>query len=223
MMSLTHTLPRNLLSTVGRTLTTRNVARRVQACSISTASQASHRPGSPASPFVSRRPTSLQNPACPTGVRHKSKRSRASAVENVDEPRVGDEDVPVMNTKGKGAKAAKSGSRGTKSKRGDVEQAEVEDDSRYQTSTKNDELPDEKYHEEAVKANMRRAVERCKNTVTKMIGMQGRADPGECLFVRRDGSVRLLAYIAMFHRPRTMQPCSTQSEYGEMKARRSIR
>ncbi|CAO1629781.1 unnamed protein product [Sympodiomycopsis kandeliae] len=114
---------------------------------------------------------------CPSYVRYKSKRSKASFASNVDEPSAGqgEEDVPVMNTKGKGSKS--NATKGAKSKRGNREQAEVEDDRTYSTSTKNDELPGERYDEKALTSNMNRAVERCKSTVTQMVGMHGRADP----------------------------------------------
>ncbi|CAO1618882.1 unnamed protein product [Parajaminaea phylloscopi] len=113
----------------------------------------------------------------PAQIRLKSKKSRASLASNVDEPRVGDGDVPVMKTKGKGANATKSGARGAKSKRGNREQDEVEDDSSYKTSTKNEDLPGESYNEDTIKSNLKRSVERCKQTVMQMVGMHGRADP----------------------------------------------
>lgn len=111
-------------------------------------------------------------------MRYKSKRSKASFASNVNEPSAGkgEEDVPVLNTKGKGSKS--QATRGAKSKRGNREEYELEnDDNTFSTTTKNDEMPGERYDEKALKANMQRAVERCKQTVTQMVGMQGRADP----------------------------------------------
>lgn len=89
-------------------------------------------------------------------------------------------DVPVINTKGKGSKGASKGSRGTKSKRGDKEESIKDDASRYSTSTENTNLPGEKYQEEALQANMQRAVQRCRETISQKVSSHGRADPGAC-------------------------------------------
>lgn len=87
-------------------------------------------------------------------------------------------DVPVINTKGKGSKGASKGTRGAKSKRGDKEESIIDDNSRYGTSTENSELPGEKYKEEALQANMQRAVQRCRETISQKVSSHGRADPG---------------------------------------------
>ncbi|MCO5590010.1 hypothetical protein L7F22_043979 [Adiantum nelumboides] len=102
-------------------------------------------------------------------------KSRRSRVEEPAGETVGE--VPVMKTKGKGAKGASSSQRGTKSKYTQKEEGIREEDSRYRTTTTNEELPGEKFSEEALKENMRRAFQRCKETITRMVGSHGRADP----------------------------------------------
>lgn len=113
-------------------------------------------------------------------VAHKSKRSFAASV---DDPSVYEDnnegDVPVMKKKGKGAKAAKASPKGTKTKRGNQEAEEKHDSSRYPTSTRNQELPDEQFDSAALTENMKRAVERCRSTVSQKVGMIGRVDPGQ--------------------------------------------
>lgn len=106
---------------------------------------------------------------------HVLSKSRRSKVEEPSGNTVAE--VPVMKTKGKGAKGASSSPKGTKSKYTQKEERIREDDSRYRTTTTNDELPGEKFSEEALKENMRRAFQRCKETVTRMVGSHGRADP----------------------------------------------
>lgn len=120
----------------------------------------------------------------PSLVRYKSKKSKSSFATEINDPGQHDfeasSDRPVMNTKGKGGKAAKTSSpRGSKSKRGGPEQAEAEDEGNYKYNTRDNDLPGENYDEKALTANMQRAVQRCKETATQMVGMHGRADPGE--------------------------------------------
>lgn len=129
---------------------------------------------------MTRTPVRLLPPVPPASTRYKSKKSKASFASNVDEPSAGkgEEDVPVINHKGKGSKS--QAKKGAKSKRGDREQFEVEqDESMYSNHTKNDEMPGERYDEKTLKLNMARALDRCKQTVTQMVGMHGRADPGK--------------------------------------------
>ena len=118
---------------------------------------------------------------CSSVVVHRSKRSFAASV---DEPSVyeddNDGDVPVMKTKGKGAKAAKATPKGAKTKRGNKEADEKHDSGRYPTSTRNQDLPDEQFDSAALTENMKRAVERCRSTVSQKVGMIGRVDPGQC-------------------------------------------
>lgn len=107
-------------------------------------------------------------------VRYKSKRSSA---QYIDPDAAQDDDVPVMKTKGKGSKnnrGAQSTSRGARSKKGDAEQP---DSSEYKTSTRNQDLPDEAFDFATISTNMSRAVERCKNTTSTLVGSFGRADP----------------------------------------------
>ncbi len=85
-----------------------------------------------------------------------------------------------MRTKGKGKAAASSTKGAAKSRKGGKEQAEREDPAKYKTSTKNDELPGEQFDQAQLSENMKRAVERCRATVTQKVGMMGRADPCEC-------------------------------------------
>lgn len=102
-------------------------------------------------------------------------KSRRSRVEEPSGETPGE--VPVMKTKGKGVKGASSSPRGTKSKYTQKEEGKREEDSRYRTTTTNDELPGEQFSESAIKQNMQRAFQRCKETVTRMVGSHGRADP----------------------------------------------
>lgn len=112
-------------------------------------------------------------------------KSRRSRVESVDDAAYAEDDggadVPVMRTKGKGkgkaAASSSSGSGGAKSKRGAKEAEQRADASRYATSTRNQELPDERFDSEALEDNMKRAVERCRQTVKQKVGMLGRVDP----------------------------------------------
>ncbi|PWZ02966.1 ribosome recycling factor, partial [Testicularia cyperi] len=98
--------------------------------------------------------------------RWKSKRSSAQFI---DPNAAEDDDVPVMKTKGKGSKNLK----GAKSKRGNQD----EDETEYKTSNRNQELPDEAFDLDSITANMRRAVERCRQTTSTLVGTFGRADP----------------------------------------------
>lgn len=133
---------------------------------------------------VQRRPTLRSGPStpeslpalAPADVRFKSKRSMAA---NVDEPYVESQDTPVLKTRGKGRNATSAGPKGAKSKRGNKERDVTDNSDSYRTSTGNDELPGEKFSSETMIESMTRAVERCKQTVSQMVGMQGRADPGE--------------------------------------------
>jgi hypothetical protein len=114
-----------------------------------------------------------------TGSVGKSKKSLAS-----EPPPSTPGDVPVINTKGKGAKGASKNNRGTRSKRGNVEEAEMQQDDednsggKYATSTENQELPGERFDEGSLKSNTERAVKRCKDTVGQKVAGFGRADPG---------------------------------------------
>lgn len=90
--------------------------------------------------------------------RWKSKRSSA---QYIDENAAEDDDVPVIKTKGKGGGKGKAAA-----KEGD-----------YKTSTRNQELPDEKFNMDTIVANMKRAVERCRATTSQLVGSFGRADP----------------------------------------------
>ncbi|EPQ32020.1 uncharacterized protein PFL1_00218 [Pseudozyma flocculosa PF-1] len=108
-------------------------------------------------------------------------KSRKSSAQYIDEDAAADDDVPVMHTKGKKSKGAKGSSnapRGAKSKRGD---AEANDTSKgapaYKTSVRNQDLPDEAFDFDALTENMKRAVERCRQTVSTLVGSLGRADP----------------------------------------------
>lgn len=82
-----------------------------------------------------------------------------------------------MRTRGKGPKGASSTTKGARSKHGQVEEARKQDPSRYETTTTNAELPGERFEEGSLKENMERAVKRCRETVTRMVGSHGRADP----------------------------------------------
>jgi len=92
--------------------------------------------------------------------RFKSKKSKATS----PTPSASDDDVPVMHTKGKGKKSGIG--------------KESSDDS-YSTSTRNDELPGEKFDIKKLTSNMANSLERANKTVSSMIGGHGRADPGE--------------------------------------------
>lgn len=92
----------------------------------------------------------------------------------------------MLKTRGKGRNATSAGPKGAKSKRGNKERDVTDNSDSYRTSTGNDELPGEKFSSEAMIENMTRAVERCKQTVSQMVGMQGRADPGETTEGKRD-------------------------------------
>ena len=112
----------------------------------------------------------------------RTKRSAATFAENVDKPgsdRGDAGDVPVYKTKGKGAKGAASTPQGKGSKRGKKEQARPDDDEIFTTSSKEDENPTERYDQKTMLENMTRSYDRCKQTVNQMVGMHGRADPGE--------------------------------------------
>lgn len=106
--------------------------------------------------------------------RYKSKRSSAQYIDpDAAEP----DDVPVIKTKGKGSKGnrgAQPTARGARSKRGDTEQPSSAE---YKTSTRNQELPDEAFDFETITTNMARAVERCRQTASTLVGSFGRADP----------------------------------------------
>lgn len=116
--------------------------------------------------------------------RSKSKKSKSSFASNVDEPIEGDPgSVPVLNTKGKGhskhAKGSSGSPRGAKSKRGDAEQDGGHPDAEEATKTGDRSLEGEMFDVERTRENMKRAVERCRTTLAGMVGMLGRADPGE--------------------------------------------
>lgn len=98
-------------------------------------------------------------------IRSKSKRSKATS----PAPSASDDDVPVLHTKGKGKKSGigKEGSSSTSDS--------------ISTTTRNDELPGEKFDIKKLTSNMENSVERAKKTVGGMIGGHGRADPGESL------------------------------------------
>lgn len=108
----------------------------------------------------------------------KSKRSQVTT----PAPAAPDE-VPVIKTRGKGAKGASSTPKGARSKREDkMEDAEEGDggegsSSSRKTTTTDSSLPNERFDEAALKANMARAVSRCRETVAHMVGSHGRADP----------------------------------------------
>ena len=101
----------------------------------------------------------------------KSRRSQSSS----PPPEVVDE-VPVIRTKGKGAKGASS--TGAKSKSGQNEDAIIQDTGRERTTTTNAVLEGEVFEEAKLKQNMDRTVSRCRETVAKLVGSHGRADPG---------------------------------------------
>ncbi|KDN36297.1 hypothetical protein K437DRAFT_57361 [Tilletiaria anomala UBC 951] len=109
----------------------------------------------------------------------KSKRSFAASVDE-DLSRAVDEDVQVMRTKGKGAKAAKASLKSSKTKRGNKEAQEKDDGDRYATSTRNSELPGETFDSDKLTENMLRTVERCRSTISHKVGMIGRVDPSSC-------------------------------------------
>ncbi|UZJ52148.1 hypothetical protein CBS101457_001468 [Exobasidium rhododendri] len=102
----------------------------------------------------------------------KSKKSFAT-----EPPPATPADVPVIKTKGKGAKGASKNARGPKSKRGNAEEDEMQDEDHYKSSTTNKDLPGEKFDEEGLRANMERAVKRCKDTISQKVVGHGRADP----------------------------------------------
>ncbi|KAN0066421.1 hypothetical protein ACQY0O_000515 [Thecaphora frezii] len=108
-------------------------------------------------------------------------KSRKSSAQYIDEDAAGDDDVPVMHTKGKkskGAKASSGSPRGAKSKRGDVEAHDTSKGAPvYKTSVRNQELPDEAFDFDALRENMKRALERCRQTVSTLVGSLGRAEP----------------------------------------------
>lgn len=106
----------------------------------------------------------------------KSRRSSAEA----PAPDVVDE-VPVVRTKGKGAKGVSHGKKGAKSKTGQKEDGMLADDSRSRTTTTNTELEGERFDEAGLKTQMERMVNRCRETVAQIVGSHGRADPGAYL------------------------------------------
>jgi hypothetical protein len=87
-------------------------------------------------------------------------------------------EVPVIKTKGKGAKGASKNVRGAKSKRGNEEEDELQDEDQYKSSTTSQDLPGERFDEEGLRANMERAVKRCRDTISQKVVGHGRADPG---------------------------------------------
>ncbi|KAE8212440.1 hypothetical protein CF327_g3930 [Tilletia walkeri] len=91
-----------------------------------------------------------------------------------------DDDVPVLNTRGKGAKGAKSKPHGSKSKHGSHgtrEHEAAESGDGITTSTRNQNLPGEKFDLDQLSKTMAGAVKRCRETVSGMVGMMGRPDP----------------------------------------------
>ncbi|CAD6889791.1 unnamed protein product [Tilletia controversa] len=88
-----------------------------------------------------------------------------------------DDDVPVLNTRGKGAKGAKSKTGGSKSKHPNREHDAADSGDGIATTTRNQELPGEKFDIAQLAENMARAVKRCRETVSGMVGMMGRPDP----------------------------------------------
>lgn len=106
-------------------------------------------------------------------------KSKSSFASQPAPPTVGD--VPVINTKGKGPKGASKNQTGPNTKRGNVEQERKEDEGRYKSSTQDQNLPGESFEEDGLKANMQRAVHRCKETINQKISSYGRADPCESI------------------------------------------
>lgn len=104
-------------------------------------------------------------------------KSRSSFASEPAPPTPGD--VPVINTKGKGLKGASKGQKGAATRRGYEERSQLSDDRRYTSSTGNQEMPGEKFEEDTMKANMQRAVQRCKDTISNKTASYGRADPCE--------------------------------------------
>jgi hypothetical protein len=108
-------------------------------------------------------------------------KSKSSFASEPTPPTIGD--VPVINTKGKGPQGASKGPKGTPTKKGNVERSQIDDDRRYTSSTENQEMPGEKFEMGNSQSNMQRAVQRCKDTISKKVASYGRADP--CEFILR--------------------------------------
>ncbi|KAK0550285.1 hypothetical protein OC845_002722 [Tilletia horrida] len=110
-----------------------------------------------------------------------SKSRRRNRDEDEDENEDDGDDVPVLNTRGKGAKGAKSKQpHGAKSKHGSHgtrEARNADSGEGIATTTRNQSLPDEKFDLAHLSENMQRAVKRCRETVSSMVGMIGRPDP----------------------------------------------
>lgn len=100
----------------------------------------------------------------------KSRRSQVTE----PAPDLADE-VPVIKTRGKGSKGASASPKGARAKR--QAPGEEQDVGETKTTTTDSSLPNERFNEESLKANMARAVKRCRDTVAQMVGSHGRADP----------------------------------------------
>ncbi|KAL9936016.1 hypothetical protein V8E36_004858 [Tilletia maclaganii] len=111
----------------------------------------------------------------------KNKRNDDDDVDYENDPNADyNDDVPVINTRGKGAKGAKSKPHGAKSKHGghgSREHEALDSGDGIATSTRNQDLPGEKFDLAQLSANMQRAVKRCRETISGMVGMMGRPDP----------------------------------------------
>lgn len=110
-------------------------------------------------------------------------KSKKSSAQYIDESAAEDDDVPVIKTKGKGGGKGKGAA-----KEGD-----------YKTSTRNQDLPDEKFNMDTISANMKRAVERCRTTTSHLVGSFGRADPSLLNSIKvepKDGGKHSLQEVA---------------------------
>ncbi|KAK0536631.1 hypothetical protein OC835_001981 [Tilletia horrida] len=126
-------------------------------------------------------PTSRPGPTVSVRFYAKGKKGKGRRSDEDDEEVSDyDDDVPVLNTRGKGAKGAKSKPHGSKSKHGGHPHREHEaaqSGDGVATTTRNQELPGEKFDLAQLGENMQRAVQRCRETVSSMVGMMGRPDP----------------------------------------------